>query len=121
MKLLADESLDKPIVDRLRAAGYDITYVAELDPGISDTEVLENANADGRILLTADKDFGELVFRQRAVTTGVVLVRLSGISPSRKAEIVVEAFTRYSLHFYGAFSVVSHGAVRLRRWSDFFS
>lgn len=66
MKFLADESVDYQIVDRLRQDGHEIWYVAEMEPGISDDAVLDEANKKMAILLTSDKDFGELVFRQGA-------------------------------------------------------
>ncbi len=55
---LADESVDREIVERLRGEGHDVLYVAEMEPGITDDEVFERANATGRILVTCDKDFG---------------------------------------------------------------
>lgn len=61
MNLLADESIDRQIVDALREKEYIVGYVAEMDPGISDDIVLELANSEGVLLLTADKDFGEYV------------------------------------------------------------
>jgi predicted nuclease of predicted toxin-antitoxin system len=64
MNLLADESVDGPIVARLRQEGHEIVYVAELSASITDEEVLQQANARAALLVTADKDFGELVFRQ---------------------------------------------------------
>jgi predicted nuclease of predicted toxin-antitoxin system len=84
VKLLADEGVDSAIVTRLRSDGHDVVYVAELSPGITDEAVLELANADERIPMTADKDFGELVFRLRRVAFGILLVRLPGL-PSQKA------------------------------------
>ena len=56
MKFLADEGVDKQIVDRLRQDGHSVWYVAEMEPGISDDEVLNLANRENAILLTADKD-----------------------------------------------------------------
>jgi len=70
MKLLADESVDGPIVARLRQAGHQILYVAEMAPGISDNVVLDTANVQEAILLTCDKDLGELVFRQGRLAAG---------------------------------------------------
>jgi predicted nuclease of predicted toxin-antitoxin system len=61
VKFLADEGVDKQIVDRLRQVGHSVWYVAEMEPGISDDEVLNLANRENDILLTADKDFGELI------------------------------------------------------------
>lgn len=59
MILLADESVDRPIVERLRLDGHDTTYVAEFAPSTSDDEVLQEANARSAILVTEDKDFDE--------------------------------------------------------------
>jgi hypothetical protein len=56
MNFTADESVDQPIVSRLRADGNLIEAVSELDPGITDDEVLSRVTAQGAVLLTADKD-----------------------------------------------------------------
>ena len=115
MNFLADEGVDRQIVDRLRQDGYLVRYVAEVDPGISDDAVLDMANREGCLLLTADKDFGELVFRQRRLTGGVLLVRLAGLSPTRKAEIVASAVSKHVTELPQSFAVVASGAVRIRR------
>ncbi len=77
MNFVADESVDQPIVSRLRADGHLVEAVSELSPGITDDEVLSEATDQGEVLLTADKDFGELVYRQGRASTVVVLIRLS--------------------------------------------
>ena len=115
MKILADEGVDRPIVERLRQSSYQVWYVAEMEPGISDEVVLDLANREGAVLLTADKDFGELVFRQERITKGVILIRLAGISPARKAEIVVSALVAHGDEMEEAFTVITPGAVRIRR------
>lgn len=63
MNFLADENVDRQIVERLRYVGFNVRYIAETAAGISDDEVLDLANSEESLLLTADKDFGELVFR----------------------------------------------------------
>ena len=63
MKFLADENIDLPIAQLLRKNGFLVDYVLEIDPGINDEEVLNLANKESSIILTADKDFGELVYR----------------------------------------------------------
>ena len=68
MILLVDESVDRQVVDRLREDGHTVSYVAEMDPGISDDDVLSLANEKEAVLLTADRDFGELIFRQKKVS-----------------------------------------------------
>ncbi|HEY7213015.1 MAG TPA: DUF5615 family PIN-like protein [Thermoanaerobaculia bacterium] len=71
MRFLADESVDRQIVAQLRKQGHEVLYVAELDPGIDDVFILEQAVQLGSLLITADKDFGELVYRQKRARRGV--------------------------------------------------
>lgn len=63
MNLLADEGVERQIVERLRQAGHDVWYIAEMEPGIADDVILAQANASQALLITLDKDFGELVYR----------------------------------------------------------
>jgi len=115
MHLMADECINRRIVDRLRGEGHDVLYVAELTPSISDEMVLERANHENSLLLTSDKDFGELVFRQNRISTGVILVRLAGLSPNEKAKIVSSVIRKYSKELYRSFTVVSPGIIRIRK------
>jgi predicted nuclease of predicted toxin-antitoxin system len=115
MILLADESVDRPVVQRLRVEGHETVYVAEVSPSISDDEVLALANNRGALLLTADKDFGELVYRHKRVHGGVVLLRLDGLSLADKADIVATVLMQRGQELHGAFSVISPGIVRIRR------
>ena len=115
MNFVADESVDQPIITRLRGDGHQIWSVAEMEPGISDDVVLDLANRLGVVLLTADKDFGELVFRQGRLSTGVVLARLAGLAPAQKADIVAAAIRRYGPDMNRAFSIVTASSVRVRR------
>lgn len=115
MNFLADESVDGQIVHRLRQDGHLLWYVAEMEPGISDDAVLDLANRQEALLLTADKDFGELVFRQHRLTPGVLLIRLAGLSPPRKAELVSSAINEHSTELSRAFAVITPGGIRIRR------
>ncbi len=115
MRFLADECVDRQIVDRLRHDEYTVLYVAEMEPGISDHDVLNLANHEGAILLTADKDFGELVFRQDKVARGIVLVRLAGLLPTIKADIVATTIEDHGGEFLRSFTVITAGSVRIRR------
>ena len=112
--ILADESVDKPIVQALRDLGFDVVYIAESAPGIRDEEVLAIATADARVLLTGDKDFGELVFRRRLAHAGVVLFRLPDAGPHGRAAIVAPAFESHLDAFKGAFTVISPRGIRIR-------
>ncbi len=115
MNLLADESVEREIVDRLRAEGHVTIYVAELSPSISDDEVLDEANMRNALLVTGDKDFGELVYRLGRFHNGVVLLRLAGLSPAAKAEAVASLFRDHAAELVGGFCVISPGSIRIRR------
>lgn len=115
MKFLGDENLDWQIVERLRLDGQEVLYVVEMEPGIADDEVLNLANNEGAILLTSDKDFGELVFRLCRIAAGIVLIRLFGLSPNDRAEIIANAINQYADELLGAFTVISSKSIRIRK------
>ena len=114
MKLYADEGIDRQIVDALRTGGLDVAYAAESDPSVADDALLAKAAAEGRLLLTSDKDFGELVYRLGKASEGVMLIRLAGLSAPLKARLVVEAVSGRTDELPGAFSVLSPGLLRIR-------
>lgn len=114
MNLLIDESVDRQVVEMLREDGHNVVYISELDPGIPDETVLSIANNRGALLVTADKDFGELVFRRQQLNAGVLLIRLAGLPPQSKAEVVTAAVRDHSDELPGAFSVLSRGMIRIR-------
>jgi len=107
VRYLADESVERQIVDALRSAGNEVDYVAELAPGTADLDVLARANRQSMVLITEDKDFGELVFRRRQPSPGVVLLRLSGLTRQRKIAIAAQVFADRAADFAGAFTVVT--------------
>lgn len=115
MTFLADEGVDRQIVVRLRGDGYEVAYVAEMSPGITDGVVLRESANSASVLITADKDFGELVFRQRQASAGVLLLRLSGLPPDQKALLVSAAVREHWRELPDAFAVLSPGNLRIRR------
>lgn len=114
MNFVADESVDHPIVLRLRETGHTVWAVVEMAPGISDTVVLDIANRQGAILLTGDKDFGELVFRDEQYSFGIVLLRLAGLSAVEKASLVDSVIRQYYDELANAFTVIGIRSVRIR-------
>ena len=75
MKLLVDECCDPRLVAALRQAGHDVRYVLEIDPGASDKQVVALSIEQDRILITEDKDFGELAIRHGKALPGLILIR----------------------------------------------
>jgi predicted nuclease of predicted toxin-antitoxin system len=115
--LLADENLDRSVVATLRTDGHEVLAVAEMQPGIGDAQVLALAEERKALLLTEDKDFGELVFRQGLVHAGVILVRLAGLSAVAKGAMLSQALAEYGGQIEGAFTVLSPRSLRIRRRS----
>jgi predicted nuclease of predicted toxin-antitoxin system len=84
LKFLADECCDTGLVGSLRQDGHDVLYVPEKKSGVLDDEVLLDAYNEERILLTEDKDFGELVYRLKKPSRGIVLIRIDVKERHRK-------------------------------------
>ncbi len=115
MKILADENVESEIVVALRAAGFEVIDIKEQSPGIDDYDVLSiAANADA-VLLTNDKDFGELVFRDQLVSSGVVLMRLGTATPAEKIENLLLTLNEHGNELEGAFTVISLRGLRVRK------
>jgi len=115
MNFLADENIDQQIVTRLRNNGHSVLYIAELNPSISDSEVLDLANKENALLLTADSDFGELIFRQKRLTAGVIYIRLGHYTSEKKADVIVQAIRQHSEEFVNSFVVISTNSIRIRK------
>lgn len=115
MNLVADESVEGPTILALRNAGHQVYSIAESAPGIDDTAVLEISRKEVAILLTADKDFGELVFREREEHCGVLLIRLPDGSLNANASIVVAAIEQHGTEMQNCFSVLTGQAIRIRQ------
>ncbi len=85
MKFIADENLGIKVPDYLKNLGFDIVAVTQIARGDPDKKVLEIANKQGRVLITLDKDFGELVFKEKLIHSGVILLRLKDESVDNKS------------------------------------
>ncbi|MGH8001185.1 MAG: DUF5615 family PIN-like protein [Brasilonema sp.] len=93
MRFLANENFPGDAVEALRNQGHDVTWIRTDAPGITDPEVLNRAQSDERILLTFDKDFGELAFRSHLpATCGIILFRIKAPSGTVVAQKVAIAF-----------------------------
>lgn len=115
MRFLADQNVEEPIVARLREAGHDVLRLAEVLPVRAiDEEILKNARDEARILLTNDKDFGELTFLQGRAAAGVLLLRMPVLTSCQKAERLLEALEIVSSRLVGSMVVVTPRAIRRR-------
>ena len=114
MNILADENLDEQMVERLRQDGHSVLYIAELSPSISDNAILRMAKEHDAVILTHDRDFGELVFRQSRATVGVLLMRIHRLSRDARIELVSATLQEHGSELKNSFAVLSPGNLRIR-------
>jgi len=112
-RLLANENVPGNVVAALRVDGHDVAWMQQVGPSSSDETVLALALAEGRVLLTFDKDFGELAFRRGLIATpGVILLR-----PRLRSLNYLIRFSRAVLNqgltWEGHFAVATEGRIRL--------
>jgi len=114
MIFVLDEGISRQIADALRDGGHDVVCVWETTPSVADEAILAIAHERAALVLTQDKDFGELVYRQRLATAGVVLLRLAGLSQDKRAELVRAAVEQHGALLKRAFTVITPSLVRVR-------
>jgi predicted nuclease of predicted toxin-antitoxin system len=114
VKFLVDECCDVALVDALRSDGYDVFSVAETMRGALDSEILARAYSEQRILLTEDKDFGELVYRQQLATYGIILLRFDPNEDEQKLDRLQAILRLHHERLEGAFVVIEAAKLRIR-------
>jgi predicted nuclease of predicted toxin-antitoxin system len=114
MRWLADECVSAALVAHLRAMGHDVSYIAELAPAEADSSVMAHAQREARLLLTEDKDFGELVFRRGGAVPGLVLIRIDPERATLTSGRLDAAITRFGDSLFGRYTVVQEARFRSR-------
>jgi predicted nuclease of predicted toxin-antitoxin system len=113
LRFLADESCDFSVVRALRAIGYEVLAVGEVTTRSIDSELIEQAYREKRILLTEDKDFGWLVFVSHAETVGVILIRFPGNTRNQLANVITKLVQERGDEIVNSFVVVQPGQIRI--------
>ena len=113
MRFLADESCDMTVVRALQSAGHDVVAVRERQAGLTDVAVARIAKEEKRILITEDKDFGQLVHAATDVTAGVILLRFPRNARSEIGRAAMNAITVLGERLKTAFVVVEPGRFRI--------
>lgn len=114
MKIAADECCDALLVAGLRQDGHDVWYAKESAAGQDDATILKLASQSERILLTEDKDFGELVVRLGLPAYGIVLLRLNPADSPAKLLRLRAVITSHVSRLEGSFVVVDTAQTRFR-------
>ena len=117
-KLLANENFPAPAIKKLRGAGIDVVAVAETMPAASDASVLAFARSEGRWIVTFDRDYGELVFKENLPPPPAILyLRQEPYPPEHAADIVL-AMLSEPLQADGFLVVLSERSVRRKRFPE---
>ncbi|MBL7159810.1 DUF5615 family PIN-like protein [Candidatus Microgenomates bacterium] len=115
MKFLVDESVEYSLVLYLRNLDFNTLSIAEKFPSLEDEKVLKIANKEKRIVITNDKDFGELVFYQKKKHRGVILFRLREEDASSKICRLDKILKKFKRKLKDRFVVISPTKVRFRK------
>lgn len=115
MRWIADECISARLVKLLREAGHDVAYAAEIAAGVSDRELIDLAHRENRLLLTDDKDFGDLVIRRRWAVPGVILMRVTSEQPQVRWQRLRAAIARFEQSMQGRYVVIEDARFRVRR------
>lgn len=119
LRFLADESFDARVITALRAAEHDVQAIVEDSPGAQDRLIIEQARQEARILLTEDRELGQLVYADRlARGGGVLLVRCPQAARSDLPARIVAVVAAHGARLAGHHAVWTPGRLRLRRTGD---
>ncbi|CAN5643076.1 hypothetical protein BH18ACI1_BH18ACI1_06430 [soil metagenome] len=116
MKFLANENFPFPSIKFLRENGYKVISISEESSGIADSEVLQKASAENLIILTFDRDYGELIFKyQKNNPPAVVYFRTKGQMPNEAGKILLEKIKIEKIALENNFTVIEASGVRQRK------
>ena len=112
---MADESVDRQRIDQLRKDGYSVWSVTEMKPGLTDDAVLQKANQETAILLTADKDFGELVFSHGIKYCSVIFLRYNKMDYDIIEKSILKVIKDYYENPGHYFITITKRKIRIRK------
>ncbi len=113
MKFLIDECVGFSVVRWLEQNNYNASFIAGALSGSTDEAVLKKAFRERGILITCDKDFGEMIFRNRKKHCGIILLRLVDEQPSNKIIVLKRLLDTYALEIENNFTVATETAIRM--------
>lgn len=115
MKFLVDVGVSKKVEKWLAEKGYNTKAVRDIDPKAKDAEILDIAVKEGRMVMTMDKDFGELVYNSGLKHSGVLILRLEDANGDQKLEIVKKILSDFADKIQNRFCVFHDGRLRIKK------
>jgi predicted nuclease of predicted toxin-antitoxin system len=114
MNFLMDENIPRLVIQQLRELGHDVISVKELIQGVGDRNVISKAVIENRIIVTRDKDFGELIYQNKvSKPAGIILIRLFGYQPDELISKIVTILCSRE-DWTGHFSVIRNKHIRIK-------
>lgn len=113
MRLLADESCDGRVIRALRLAGHDVKPVRDIAPELPDEQVIALARTEARVLITEDRDFGQIFFASGFNSVGVILIRFPTNARSGLPRLVVDFVEKHRSQLRNNFTVLDPGGARI--------
>jgi len=115
MDFLANENFPLRRIELLKNAGHNVASVIQETPGAKDLDILRRAYKENRVVLTFDRDYGELIYRHRSfIPGGVVYFRFDPSTPEKPAEILLKVLKQSEVSILGKFTVVESDRIRQR-------
>jgi predicted nuclease of predicted toxin-antitoxin system len=115
IKFLVDVNIGRSVEEWLLANGYDMKAVRDINPRMLDRDILKIAVSENRMVITMDRDFGELVYNSGMPHSGVLLLRLEDATANEKVEILEKILILYPDKLLNNFCVFQHGKIRIRK------
>lgn len=115
MRFLIDESVEYRIVAFLRNFGFNTLSVAESFPSLDDKTILSIAYKENRIIITNDKDFGELIYKLQLPHKGIILFRLFEENYQSKEEKLQFVLKKFKSKLQNTFTIVSKNKIRFKK------
>lgn len=117
MRLLANENIPLASVRHLRSLGYDVAYIGDGNAGVHDEDVMALAQAEDRIIITMDRDYGELIFKKGLINpAGVIYLRLDLFDVNEPAELTHQLLNSPDITMHRNFTVVTRENIRQRKF-----
>ena len=114
LKFILDVGVGNKVGAYLSSEGYDATLISKINPSMTDSDILSIAKNEERMVITMDKDFGELVYHSRKVHKGVLLLRLEDANGDEKVEVMRFIMESFADQLEGRFCVFKNGQLRIR-------
>ncbi|MGE0086576.1 MAG: DUF5615 family PIN-like protein [Desulfococcaceae bacterium] len=114
LKFLVDAGVSKKVEEYLKIQGYETKNVRDIDTRMPDEDIIRLAVSEHRMVITMDKDFGELVWHYDMEHCGVLLLRMENAAAAEKLEVITFILSNYSDKIKDNFCVYQNNRFRIR-------